>query len=57
MKVDINATFISVCLADSMQIHKMTDAANINQTDDNYTFNEYNGDGQNQADYSMHCQC
>ena len=34
-EVDINATFISACLADSMQIHKMTDATNINQTDDN----------------------
>ena len=41
-EVDINATPISAYLADSM--HKLTDATNINQTDDSEPFNEYNVD-------------
>ena len=40
--MDMDATIISTCLADSM--HKLTDATNINQADDNEPFNEYNGD-------------
>ena len=41
-EVDMDATTISTCLADSM--HKLTDATNINQADDNKPLNEYNND-------------
>ena len=43
-EVDIDDITISACtcLADSM--YKLTDASNINQADDNKSFNEYNSD-------------
>ena len=50
-EVDMDATTISTCLADSM--HKLTDATNINQADDNKPLNEYNNDDWNQADYPI----